>query len=46
VARRMLAVEFEESGWAWATKETGKRGWIPFEELERFVRGPAADKNE
>jgi hypothetical protein len=42
----MLAVEFEEKGCAWATRETGKRGWIRSEQLERFVRGPAADKNE
>jgi hypothetical protein len=46
IARLTLAVEFEEDGWAWETKKTGKRGWISSEQLERFVRGPAADKNE
>jgi hypothetical protein len=46
MAQRMLAVEFEQSDWPWATKETGRCGWIPFEQLEPFVRGPAADKNE
>lgn len=34
-AGEVLTVEFEESGWAWATKEGGESGWVPLENLER-----------
>ncbi len=30
----VLTVEFEETGWAWATKESGESGWVPLEYLD------------
>ncbi len=30
----VLTVEFEESHWAWATKESGESGWVPLENLD------------
>jgi len=32
----VLTPEFEESGWAWATKESGGSGWVPSENFERL----------
>jgi len=32
----VLTVEFEESGWAWVTKEGGESGWVPLEHLGRI----------
>lgn len=29
-----IAVEFVESGWAWATKEDGESGWVPLDNLD------------
>jgi len=29
----VLTVEFEESSWAWATKEGGESAWVPLENL-------------
>jgi hypothetical protein len=29
----VLTVEFEESGWAWVTKEGGENGWVPLVNL-------------
>jgi len=28
-----ITVDFVESGWAWATKESGQSGWVPLEHL-------------
>ena len=30
-----VTVEFEESSWAWVTKQSGESGWVPLENLER-----------
>ena len=32
----VLTPEFEESGWAWATKEGGESGWVPLDHLGRI----------
>jgi hypothetical protein len=29
----VLTVEFEESGWAWVTKEGSESGWVPLVNL-------------
>jgi hypothetical protein len=31
----ILTVEFTESGWAWATRESGQSGWVPLENLRQ-----------
>ncbi|GAG26280.1 unnamed protein product [marine sediment metagenome] len=31
----VVIVEFEESGWGWATKESGESGWALVEYLEK-----------
>lgn len=28
-----VTVSFEESGWGWATNESGQSGWVPIEWL-------------
>lgn len=30
----VVTVELEESGWAWARKESGESGWVPLDELD------------
>ena len=29
----IITAELDESGWVWATRETGERGWVPLEHL-------------
>lgn len=31
-----LPPEFDESGWAWVTKEGGESGWVPLDHLGRI----------
>jgi hypothetical protein len=33
-----LTVEFEGSGWAWVTKESGESGWVPLVNLGTATR--------
>jgi hypothetical protein len=30
----LLRVELTESGWAWVTRRTGSRGWVPLDHTE------------
>jgi hypothetical protein len=30
----MVTVEFVESGWGWATRDSGESGWVPLECIE------------
>jgi len=32
----VVTIDFEESGWAWATKEGGESGWVPLDHLRRL----------
>lgn len=37
----VVTVEFEESAWAWVTRESGERGWVPLDNLWKKVAGCA-----